>query len=289
MKTISGIEELRAEIAECRREGRTIGFVPTMGALHVGHAALMQAAGGRGDVVVVSIFVNPTQFGPGEDFEKYPRNLERDLELCREAGVRLVFVPRGIDMYPSASTTVIHVPELGEGLCGPHRPGHFDGVATIVTKLFHIVTPDVALFGEKDYQQLKVIERLVRELNLPVQVVGCPTVREEDGLAVSSRNAYLSRDERRQASCLYRALAEAAEAMAAGETDSAALIARMTGRVLQAGPAKIDYIAIVDPRTLRAVNPVRGPVRICLAVRIGGCRLIDNVAASPGGPVRREV
>jgi pantoate--beta-alanine ligase len=281
MITAKTIAETRRHVRAARTAGRSVGFVPTMGALHRAHWALVDAARQRCDYVVVSIFVNPTQFAPGEDFERYPRRLEDDLRGCAEHRVDLVFVPDVAAMYRDDALTRVAVRELTEPLCGRFRPGHFDGVTTVVAKLFNIVAPDSAFFGEKDYQQLLVIRRMARDLDLPVEIVACPTVREEDGLACSSRNAYLSSTHRAQAASLYRALQEVAQAVRRGQTDVAALIESMRRTILEAGPAEIDYISIVDPESLRDVAVVDRPVRICLAVRIGGCRLIDNLSVDP--------
>jgi pantoate--beta-alanine ligase len=248
-----------------------------MGALHAGHRSLMSAARSRCDLLVVSIFVNPTQFSPGEDFEKYPRTLAADLEVCRREGVDVVFAPETAEMYPAGARTTVHVAGLTEPLCGRFRPGHFDGVATVVAKLFGIVAPDLAFFGEKDFQQLVIVRQMVRDLNMPVEIAGCPTVREADGLALSSRNTYLSPDERRQAASLYAAMTSAVAGARAGRHDCAALIEQMRRQILAAGPAAIDYISIVDPHDLSDLVTLDGPARICLAVRIGQTRLIDNL------------
>lgn len=279
MRIVKQVGPARAAVMEARRRGSLVGFVPTMGALHAGHVSLMQAARESCGCVVVSIFVNPTQFGPGEDFQAYPRNLQTDLDICRGADVDMVFAPPVEEVYPPGAATTVHVAGLTEGLCGPHRPGHFDGVATVVTKLFNIIPADRAFFGEKDFQQLKVIERLAFDLNCGVQIVACPSVREADGLAMSSRNAYLSAAERRQAASLSAALFEARDQIAAGQRDAAALVESVRHRIENAGPCRIDYVEIVDPHTLAPVRIVAGPVRICLAVRIGRTRLIDNVGA----------
>lgn len=282
MKLCRTVEEIRAVSAEARRAGRSIGFVPTMGYLHAGHLALIERARAENEVVVVSIFVNPTQFGPNEDLARYPRDLPRDLDLCRKAGVDAVFAPEPAEMYPGGFQTYIEVEELSRGLCGQSRPGHFRGVATVVAKLFAIVGPDRAYFGEKDAQQLRVIQRLVRDLNLPVTVVPVPTVREPDGLAMSSRNAYLREDERRAALVLSRALARARELVAAGELRTAAILAEMSA-VLAAEPlARVDYLAIVDDETLAPVEVIDRPVLAALAVYIGQTRLIDNLVLRPG-------
>lgn len=289
------VVEAREGVRAAQRAGQRVGLVPTMGALHEGHASLMRAARRDCGFVVVTLFVNPTQFAPGEDFNRYPRTLERDLDLLRAEGVSAVFVPEVAEMYPRdaqtcggrasspAAATVVHVSGLTAGLCGPLRPGHFDGVATIVTKLLNALPADAAYFGEKDYQQLQVVRRLVRDLNMPIDIVGCPTVREPDGLALSSRNAYLSPADRAQAVCLSAALFEARRRIAAGERGTATIVEGIRRRILAAGPAVIQYVEIVDPRTLHPVDRIHGEVRIILAVLIGNCRLIDNVAATAPG------
>jgi pantoate--beta-alanine ligase len=252
-----------------------------MGALHVAHLSLMEAAKRDGTFVVVTIFVNPTQFGPSEDFEKYPRDEVGDLAACENVCVDLVFVPPVEEMYPAGSATTVHVSGLTETLCGAHRPGHFDGVSTVVAKLFNVVEPDVAYFGQKDAQQLAVIRRVTRDLDLPVEIVGCPTVREVDGLAVSSRNAYLNQPQREQATCLCRALTEAKTLITMGETDAAAVTDAMRRIVDAAGPAVIDYISVVDPASMQPVQRIERPVLVALAVRIGSTRLIDNLEVDP--------
>ncbi len=272
------------EIAACReaaraaqQRGRVVGLVPTMGALHEGHLSLIRAARERCDFVAVTIFVNPTQFTPGRDFASYPRTLDADLEACSSLGVNLVFTPTVETMHAGGSKTTIHVSDLTAGLCGQHRPGHFDGVATVVAKLLNILPADEAFFGEKDYQQLVMIRRMVLDFNLPVEIVGCPTVREADGLALSSRNARLSADQRTQATSLSRALFTAADGIAAGGADIAAVRSAIRGDIHEAGPADIEYVEIVDAETLERLTVVDRAARICLAVRIGSCRLIDNV------------
>lgn len=275
----------RAWVGEQQRSGKRVALVPTMGALHRGHISLVQAARAQCETVALTIFVNPTQFGPQEDFSSYPRPLEKDLQLCAGAGVDLVFTPEVETMYPPDAAITVRVARLTDGLCGPHRPGHFDGVATVVAKLFHIIPADAAYFGEKDYQQLQVIRRMVHDLHLKIEIVGCPTIREPDGLALSSRNAYLNADQRRQAQSLSRALFNAAQRVEGGALDSPSLVREMRDVILAAGPATIDYIAIVDPDTLEPMAIVDRPARICLAVRIGACRLIDNLAVDPA-PLR---
>lgn len=277
MNKLETIEQVRKYVGEARKAGRRIGFVPTMGALHEGHRSLMRAARAACDEVIVSIFVNPTQFGPGEDFERYPRPLEADLAACREEGVGAAFCPSVAEMYPPDSVTTVTVSRLTEGLCGAHRPGHFNGVTTVVTKLFNIVQPDVAFFGQKDAQQAAVIRRMVRDLCMPVEIVVCPTVREPDGLAISSRNSYLSAGERAQALSLSAALRWAEAQVRAGQRDVESLVREMRRQIDAAGPCGIDYIEIVDADDLRPKAVVGGRCLIALAVRIGNTRLIDNM------------
>jgi pantoate--beta-alanine ligase len=277
MIVIDSIEAMKERSTRLRVEGNRLGFVPTMGSLHEGHLSLMRRARAEDHEVVVSIFVNPTQFGPGEDFAAYPRDLSRDSALCREAGVDVLFTPRAEEMYPQGFSTTVKVKGLTEELCGLSRPGHFDGVTTVVAKLFSIVRPHTAYFGLKDYQQFKVVERMAADLDLPVKVTGLPTVREPDGLAMSSRNAYLSPAERSSALAISRALRAAEEAAAGGEKGAAALLALARSVLGQAPGARIDYLELVDPETLTqaaAVGP-RGAV-MAMAVFAGRTRLIDN-------------
>ena len=278
MKVFNEIEACYGAVRDVQRRGGRVGLVPTMGALHEGHVSLIEAARRRSDSVAVTIFVNPTQFGPNEDFEKYPSDTEADLAACEASGADIVFTPSVETLYPRGFETTIHVSGLTEGLCGAHRPGHFDGVTTIVAKLLNILPADAAFFGEKDYQQLLVIRRMVRDLNLPVEIVACPIVREKDGLACSSRNRYLSPSERSQAAVLSRALFSARDRIAAGHKRVKELVTRIRAEILTAGPAKIDYVEIVDAETLDSLTEVDRPARIVLAARIGPCRLIDNVA-----------
>ncbi len=278
MELIHEIDPCRLAITNLRRKGKRVGLVPTMGALHTGHLSLVRTARDMCDAVAVSIFVNPTQFSPGEDYDAYPKTMESDLEACRLEGVDFVFSPSVIAMYPGdADQTSVHVAGITEGLCGASRPGHFDGVTTVVNKLFNIIPADVAYFGEKDYQQLMVIKRMVDDLNLPIEIVGCPIVREQDGLAMSSRNAYLSGQQREQALCLSRSLMAATEEIASGVVDIDGLCDGIREAILGAGPVEIDYVEIVDAFTLTPLREFDRPARICLAVRIGRCRLIDNV------------
>jgi pantoate--beta-alanine ligase len=267
---------LRQAVAEARRAGKTVGLVPTMGALHAGHVSLIDAARAADDVVIVSIFVNPTQFGPNEDFSRYPRPLERDLEMCRTAGADLVFTPDAVVIYPPGFRTFVEVKDLSEVLEGASRPGHFRGVATVVLKLFNLVQPDRAYFGQKDAQQVRVIQQMVRDLNVPVEVIVRPTVREPDGLALSSRNQYLDADHRREAAALNQALAEAEAKIRAGERDPAVIERTMAERIAATRGAVLDYAVAVDADTLRPVTPLKGTVLLALAVRFGATRLIDN-------------
>ena len=283
MEVVRSIEEARGVLRRFRVEGRTIGLVPTMGALHEGHLSLVAASRARCDVTVVSIFVNPTQFGEGEDFEAYPRDLEADASLLADAGVDVVFAPSADVMYPPGAATRVDPGPLGTVWCGAARPGHFVGVATVVTKLLHIIGPDVAFFGEKDFQQLRVVERVVADLDLPTHVAGCPIVREPDGLALSSRNRYLTPEMRAHALVLSRALAAAQARVAAGETD-ASLVQEQLAATLAAEPGvELEYAAVVDALTLSCVPAVTRECRALVAARVGNARLIDNVALYPPG------
>lgn len=280
MKVFNEIEACYGAVRDVQRRGGRVGLIPTMGALHEGHVSLIEAARRRCGSAAVTIFVNPTQFGPDEDFEKYPSDIEADLAVCEASGADIVFTPSVETLYPRGFETTIHVSGLTEGLCGAHRPGHFDGVTTIVAKLLNILPTDAAFFGEKDYQQLLVIRRMVRDLNLPVEIAACPIVREKDGLACSSRNRYLSSSQRTQAAVLSRALFSARDRIAAGHKRVKELVTRIRAEILEAGPAKIDYVEIVDAETLDSLTEVDRPARIVLAARIGPCRLIDNVAGN---------
>ena len=272
------IPEVRKAIKELRCLGKSIGFVPTMGYLHEGHLSLVRRAKKENDAVVVSIFVNPIQFGPGEDFERYPRDIERDKALLEKEGVDVLFVPDVDEMYGGGEfLTFVEVEKITEKLCGAKRPGHFRGVTTVVSKLFNIVMPDRAYFGKKDYQQLIVIRKMVEDLNFPVKIVGCPIVREPDGLAKSSRNVYLSKEERKAATVLYRALKFAKEYYDSGKKD-ALFLKKQIEEILEKEPLvrKIDYVEIVDGKTLEPVSVLSPGVLIALAVFIGKARLIDN-------------
>lgn len=273
MRAVHSVKEIREALKPIRNADQVIGLVPTMGALHVGHEKLIQTARKECGVVVVSIFVNPLQFGPKEDYSRYPRPLEADLEVCGRNGVDLVFAPSVDEMYPLAQLAFTEVARVSEGLCGAFRPGHFRGVATVVLKLFNIVQPDRAYFGEKDMQQLAVIRRMVSDLNVPVEVVPVPTVREADGLAVSSRNQYLDVEQRRIAPVLFRALQEAERLIRSGEKD-VAKIRESALRLLT--DVRVEYLEIVDPEDMQPVGIVTGPVRIAAAIWLGTTRLIDN-------------
>ena len=283
MKVAGTIDEIRSAVAEARRAGaETVGFVPTMGALHDGHYSLIGAAGGECDFVVVSIFVNPTQFGPGEDLRTYPRPLEADLAGCRARGVDAVFVPQVEEMYPAGAVTTVRVAGLTAGLCGASRPGHFDGVCTVVAKLFNIVTPDVAYFGAKDYQQAVVVRRMVRDLDMPVRVQACPTVREADGLAMSSRNANLSPEERRQALALVESLRLARRLVEGGTRSAADVLQAMRRHLAERAPSgQVDYVEIVDPDSLEGVDEISCPVVAAAALRFPSAGLIDNMLLTP--------
>jgi pantoate--beta-alanine ligase len=283
--TAATVEAVRHAVAAARGRGQSVGLVPTMGALHAGHTALIRAARAETDFVVVSIFVNPTQFGPKEDLARYPRPLADDLRLCAAEGVDLVFNPEPAAVYPPGFSTYVEVTGFQDVLCGASRPGHFRGVTTVVLKLFNIVLPDVAYFGQKDAQQVRVIEQMAADLNVPVRVRRCPTVREADGLALSSRNAYLDAEQRRQAPALARALAEVRQRVEAGERDAAALQRLLRERIEGTPGARLDYAALVDYDTLQPATEVRGTVLAALAVFFGTTRLIDNVLLTvPGSP-----
>jgi len=273
---IKTIPEMRTIAAGWKKNGKTLGLVPTMGFLHAGHKSLIDRARAENDRVMVSIFVNPIQFGPGEDLAAYPRDLERDLETCRAAGAEAVFFPETSEMYPPEARTRVTMTGLTETLCGASRPGHFQGVLTVVTKLFNIIHPDRAYFGRKDAQQLAVIKRLARDLDLPVEVVGCPLVREPDGLALSSRNIYLSAEERRAALVLSRGLAAGRSLLAAGEISAEAVKAEMKAVINEVPLVRLDYLEIVDAATMEPVAAIDRPILAALAAFVGRARLIDN-------------
>ncbi len=275
--TVRTVADLRSHLAKWRKAGESVALVPTMGALHQGHLSLVALAKTKGDRVVVSIFVNPMQFGPREDFRTYPRDEASDLDKLAKAGADLVFIPDTAEMYPQGFSTEVKVSDLTDDLCGAARPNHFQGVATVVAKLLLQCTPDIAIFGEKDYQQLLVIKRLVRDLDMQVEIMGGPIVREGDGLALSSRNAYLSPEQRKTAPILYQTLSEVAADLARGEgADAAALAGRFK---LEAAGFRVDYVAVRDPDTLKPLSgPVKPGTRVLAAAYLGKTRLIDNVA-----------
>lgn len=278
MNTVKTVRELRAAVARARSEGKRIGLVPTMGNLHSGHEALVVKAAQRADFVVASIFVNPLQFGPNEDLASYPRTLPADQEKLLQAGCHLLFAPTVEEMYPHGmdDQTRVSVPHLSEGLCGASRPGHFEGVATVVSKLFNMVQPDLAIFGQKDFQQLAVIRALVRDLNMPIQIIGEPTVRAADGLALSSRNIYLTEAQRAAAPALYRAISQIAEGIQNGERDFGHLLATGLDQITAAG-FRPDYLEIRDATTLRVATPDDHELVILAAAFQGTTRLIDNL------------
>ncbi|MFN3505126.1 MAG: pantoate--beta-alanine ligase [Caldimicrobium sp.] len=276
MKIIKSIKKMKERANTWRGEGNIIGFVPTMGYLHEGHLSLVRMARMRADRVVVSIFVNPLQFGQGEDYQIYPRDPERDIALLKKEKVDVLFMPEAAEMYPSSFQTYVEVVELTKGLCGAYRPGHFRGVATVVLKLFNIVKPHFAVFGEKDYQQLKVIERMVKDLNLDVEILSHPIVRNRDGLAMSSRNTYLNEEERRSALSLYQSLKLAERLILGGERKAERIKKLMKDYIEKFPYTKVQYIEIVDPETLQGIEEIEGDVLIALAVFVGKTRLIDN-------------
>lgn len=281
MKVVETIEQVREIVGHARTMGKNIGFVPTMGSLHAGHLSLIEKARKQCDFVVVSVFVNPTQFSEGEDYEKYPRNRKNDLEMCRSASVDLVFCPEETQMYPRPQLTSIHVRDLTQNLCGQFRPGHFDGVTTVCTKLFNIVGPDKAYFGMKDFQQLAVIRRMVSDLNMPLEVVACPTVREIDGLAVSSRNLYLSEIHRKEATLIHTALDKCREMVHKGYNNAKSLVGAMQNVLSASSMIEIQYVRIVDGETLEDVEIVEKKALAAVAVKIGSTRLIDNTILEP--------
>jgi pantoate--beta-alanine ligase len=274
--------QCRAETV--RRAGKKISFVPTMGFLHEGHLSLMREGRRRAEVLVASIFVNPTQFGPNEDFGRYPRAFERDCELMNEVPVDIVYAPEPEAMYSEDAETWVEAVEITKGLCGAHRPGHFRGVTTVVAKLFNIVKPHYAMFGEKDFQQLRAIQRMVTDLNFDLEIVSMPTVREADGMAMSSRNAYLTADERERALSLSRALSAARETFGAGSRDPRDLVRAACAVLSDTSGVRIEYIEAVDAETLRPISRVERPVVVAIAAQVGKTRLIDNAVFSPALP-----
>ncbi len=289
MRIIENIDQMRAACRELKRAGKRLGFVPTMGALHAGHMSLVRTARQQCQAVAVSIFVNPTQFGPNEDFSKYPRTLERDRQMLEAEKVDLVFVPTVADMYPPDARTAVHVEELSKKLCGKSRPGHFRGVTTVVSKLFHIVEPDAAFFGQKDAAQCTIIRRMVGDLDMDVQIVVCPIVRETDGLALSSRNAYLSPAERKKATILHRALMRVQFLADKGEHSGEKLIAAAREVFSEEPEVRVDYVEIVDNESLDPMADVSRGALVAVAAFVGATRLIDNivltgVGEAQGGP-----
>lgn len=276
MKVVKTIAEVKEAVKSWRAAGETVSLVPTMGFLHNGHKSLMDRAKSENDRVVVSVFVNPIQFGPNEDFNTYPRDLEHDKAVCESAGVDLIFNPEADEMYSPEFCSFVGMSVLTEDLCGKSRPTHFQGVCTVVSKLFNIVTPDRAYFGEKDAQQLAIIKRMVIDLNMNVEVIGCPIVREEDGLAMSSRNTYLSEDERKAALVLSKTLNLGEELAKQGVTDASQLLSRMKENIEKEPLAKIDYVEAVNVLTMKPVEKITESTLVAMAVRIGATRLIDN-------------
>ena len=277
------VAALRARLDRARAAGASVGLVPTMGALHAGHIALIERARRECGCVVVSVFVNPLQFDREDDLRRYPRTLQADLDTCNTLGVDVVFAPRNTEMYPSPPACTVRIVRLADHLCGRHRPGHFEGVATVVLKLLQIVQPARAYFGEKDAQQTAIVQRVVRDFNVPVEIVQVPIVREPDGLAISSRNVHLSRDERRMAVSLYRALCTAQQRVAAGQTDAGAVRAAASACLPDAPGLRLEYLEVVDPEDMQPVPAITGPVRIAGALWVGGTRLIDNLLCAPPG------
>lgn len=280
MNVIQHPKDMHAWAEARRREGKTIGFVPTMGALHEGHLSLARAASAENDLGVASIFVNPTQFAPTEDFDKYPRPFDADLDKLASAGITTVYAPTGADMYPKGYATYVLVEKVSEGLCGGSRPHFFRGVATVVTKLFNAVKPHRAYFGQKDAQQCVVIKRMVRDLNMDIEIVEMPIVREADGLAMSSRNAYLSDEDRRRGLCLSRALFDAEKSMDRGERNAETIVKNVREKMAE---VEVDYIALVDAETMQPVREITGPVLLAVAALLPTARLIDNIKFDPNG------
>jgi len=277
MEIIATVKEMQRRSEQLRREGKKIAFVPTMGYLHKGHLSLMHEGRKRGDVLVISIFVNPTQFGPGEDYDQYPRDMKRDLALVQGVGVDICFTPPAQEMYPDRFQTAVEVEQVTRNLCGISRPGHFRGVTTVVAKLFNIVKPHLAFFGQKDYQQLIAIKRMAEDLNMDIEVIGTPTVRENDGLAMSSRNTYLNPQQRKEATSLSRALRKGEELFRQGERSAAVILNHVRGIIEEGKSAAINYAKICDAHTLEDIEEIKGEALIAVAVKIGKTRLIDNI------------
>lgn len=276
MKVVHTINEVREIVKNWKKEGLSIGFVPTMGYLHEGHKSLILKSVSENDKTVVSVFVNPTQFGPNEDLAKYPRDLLRDTKLVESAGADLIFNPEPSEMYPEHFTTTVNTSEVTEHLCGAKRPVHFGGVCQVLTKLFNIVTPNKAYFGQKDAQQLAVVKRFVRDLNFDIEIIGCPIIREDDGLAKSSRNTYLSPEERKAAPILYKSLLEGKKLIEAGERKASVIIKKITDVLNEEPLAKIDYVSIVDNQNIQPIEILKGEILVAIAVYIGTTREIDN-------------
>jgi pantoate--beta-alanine ligase len=289
VKVIPTVEKMQENSESLRGDGRRIACVPTMGYLHDGHLSLMRIAKKRADVLVVSVFVNPAQFGPEEDFETYPRNLERDLELCAKEDVDIVFTPKTGALYPDGFQSYVKLEHLPHHLCGLSRPVFFTGVATVVSKLFNIVRPHVAVFGEKDYQQLLVIRRMVQDLNFNTEIIGAPIVREKDGLAMSSRNAYLTSEQRPAALTLYRSLLQARKRVETGERDAARILEEARDLITAQPETDIDYLSICDPETLIDVERIDRPALMALAVKVGKTRLIDNTILAASSTDTRSI
>jgi pantoate--beta-alanine ligase len=284
MDTVKTIQQTREAVAAARKQGKSIGLVPTMGALHKGHGSLIEKCRSECGFVVVSIFVNPTQFGPAEDLAKYPRTVEQDILYCKTLGADLLFAPQAQEMYPPENLTLVDVEKITNGLCGVFRPGHFRGVATVCAKLFNIVCPDIAYFGQKDAQQVVVVRRMAEDLNFPLQIRVCPTVREPDGLAASSRNRYLDSQQRNDALCLYHALKACSELVRSGNLECGRLVEAMCKVIRKAPLAGPEYITIVHPDTLAPLKRIESRALVVLAVRIGDTRLIDNILIDLNNP-----
>lgn len=276
MKIVTTIEEVKEQVREWKSQGLTVGLVPSMGYLHEGHASLMKAAVSQMDRVAVSVFVNPTQFGPNEDYDSYPRDLDHDIAVCEEQEVDMIFHPSVEEMYGKNYNTYVTMETLGDELCGKSRPIHFRGVCTVVTKLFNILTPDKAFFGQKDAQQLAIIKRMVKDLNMNLEVVGCPIIREDDGLAKSSRNTYLNPEERKAALILSKTIFMGQKMVEQGERDVKTLLDAMKANIETEPLAKIDYVEVVDGETMQKVEKIEDSVLVAMAVYIGNTRLIDN-------------
>jgi len=287
MKICESSEQVRAAVRAAKSQGQRVGFVPTMGALHEGHLSLVRAARQQCPFVVASVFVNPAQFGPNEDFAKYPRNLERDRQMLESEGVSLLFAPPVEEMYPAGANTFVTVEGLSDKLCGRSRPGHFRGVTTVVSKLFHIVEPDLAFFGQKDAAQAAIIRRMVRDLKFPTEIVVCPIVREADGLAMSSRNAYLDPAQRKQALVLFRALARLQTLVDQGEADSRNLIAAAKSVLADEREVRLDYVEVVNPESLEPVADVSKGALVAVAAFVGNTRLIDNLLLTGVGKAKK--